>query len=59
MCTILKFAPSAEPSAQRESCGQRKTAEIVLFPGVRYERSGGDQADDLQKAKLNRDYLVL
>ncbi len=59
MCTILKFAPSAEPSAQRESCGQRKSAEIVLFPGVRYERNGNEEAGDMQKAKLNRDYLVL
>ena len=59
MCTILKFAPPPEVGAQRESCGQRKNAEIVLFPGVRYERSGNGEASELPAGKQRRDYLIL
>lgn len=59
MCTILKFAPATEPGAPRESCGQRHKAEIVLFPGVRYERTENDDASQLRVSKLRRDYLVL
>jgi len=59
MCTILKFAPSTETGAQRESCGQRKKADVVLFPGVRYERTENDNPIELREGKHRRDYLVL
>ena len=59
MCTILKFAPSTDSGAQRESCGQRKKAEIILFPGVRYERVGNDNAVEPRERQSHRDYLVL
>ncbi|MAI48850.1 MAG: hypothetical protein CMB79_24090 [Filomicrobium sp.] len=59
MCTILKFAPATETGAQRESCGRRQKAEIVLFPGVCYERAANDEASELRISKLRRDYLIL
>ena len=59
MCTILKFAPAAETGAQRESCGQAKTAEVVIFPGVRYERNGKADTVELTGNRQQRDYLVL
>lgn len=36
------------------ACGAEESAEIVLFPGVRYERPNDDDADDRLKAQRHR-----
>ena len=61
MATILEFRASQEKSAK--SVGRRRgdAAEIVIFPGVRYERY--EAADDTQPAapapRIVRDTLKL
>ncbi len=59
MCTILKFALPPMSDEAEKGCGKpAKTGEIVIFPGVRYER----RVDDLGPAHhghQKRDFLVL
>lgn len=38
MATILEFRASEEKPTQRPAKRKRRSAEIVIFPGVRYER---------------------
>jgi hypothetical protein len=56
MATILefKFAPRPAAASVLAACEAAASAEIVLFPGVRYERVG-DEADDQMKAKRHSD----
>lgn len=61
MCTILKFAPATKPEQPQRGCGKpRMSGEIVLFPGVRYERTWDDGHLSAQpEAQSKRDFLVL
>jgi hypothetical protein len=45
MATILefKFAPRPAAASMLAACSASASAEIVLFPGVRYERHDGDE----------------
>ena len=62
MCTTLKFAPSQTPEQAIKKDEKRvNTGEIVLFPGVRYERHAEmpmkkSAASDLAS---ERDFLIL
>ncbi len=51
MATILefKFAPRPAAASVLAACEAASSAEIVLFPGVRYERDG--DAEDQRKSK--------
>ena len=57
MGTILKFIPSEPGETGPKADGtQKKTGEIIIFPGVRYERT------PRPKSKIvdgKRDYLEL
>lgn len=62
MCTILNFAPASKGTIDPKACEQPpKKGEVVIFPGVRYERhepaasSVGLREADLAK----RDFLNL
>jgi hypothetical protein len=60
MAMILEF-PETQPPARRRSVQRSKpTAEIILFPGVRYERwaetQGGHEAES---SAIVRDRLQL
>ncbi|WP_409560132.1 hypothetical protein [Hyphomicrobium sp. MC8b] len=61
MATILEFKSAPRPTAASmlSVCGAAASAEIVLFPGVRYERdiyerTGQEDADDQRKAQRHR-----
>jgi hypothetical protein len=56
MATILefKFAPRPAAASVLAACDASASAEIVLFPGVRYERQG-DEVEDQRKANRHRD----
>jgi hypothetical protein len=45
MATILEFKSAPRPAAASmlAACSAAVSAEIVLFPGVRYERHEGDE----------------
>ncbi len=53
MATILEFksAPRQPAASMRSAFGTAPSAEIVFFPGVRYERQGED--GDAQRALPN------
>ena len=55
MAKILKFdrAPRAAPAATDRS------ADIVLFPGVRYERQTAPEAAKPKRGKRTRDTIQL
>ena len=61
MCTILKFAASQPPEQVRSTHTKAmKTGEIILFPGVRYERNAemaGQGA--INPSEIERDILIL
>ncbi|HFB2047972.1 MAG: hypothetical protein HRT83_01345 [Hyphomicrobiaceae bacterium] len=61
MCTILKFVSSQTPKRVAKVCGSDlKTADIIFFPGVRYEVSIGINNEDLGQAPaVKRDILIL
>ena len=55
MATILEFCrPDDASQAPRADCGSDEhtdqSADIIIFPGVRIERRGGDAADEKQPA---------
>jgi hypothetical protein len=58
MATILEFRSSDEP---RRPAAQttRRTAEIVIFPGVRYDRRCDAGASNPPTAPVTRDVLTL
>jgi hypothetical protein len=56
MAKILKFdcAPRAAPASMTD-----RSADIVLFPGVRYERQTAPEAAKPKRGKRIRDTLQL
>lgn len=61
MATILTFRPAApEPDAGDSAPRATTTAEVIVFPGVRYEHwddaagDGDTQSQERAKAKLKR-----
>lgn len=60
MATILEFRSEAEKSPAKAGRRRRRSAEIVIFPGVRYERYGDDApAARGSGAVIERDTLKL
>ena len=59
MATILEFRSEPEKAPLKLTCRRRRTAEIVIFPGVRYERAHGDQAGSSSASRIERDTLKL
>ena len=59
MATILEFRASSEP--KKPAGGRRKprSAEIVIFPGVRYERWTDENASGSSSKSVQRDMLAL
>lgn len=58
MATILEFRSDVE-KVPLKLTRRRRTAEIVIFPGVRYERAHGDQARSSSASGIERDTLKL
>ncbi len=60
MATILEFRTSFDESAPRPRRRKARSAEIVIFPGIRYERwNDGEAAPDTKRASTTRDVLKL
>jgi hypothetical protein len=59
MATILEFRSESERGPARVARRRRRTAEIVIFPGVRYERYVSDAGDRHGAPKVERDLLKL
>lgn len=60
MATILSFKPSTRDAGSTPPPAVRRAGEIVLFPGVRYERWGEPQAAKPKKARRScRDKIEL
>jgi hypothetical protein len=56
MATILEFKSAPRPTAASMlSVCQAASAEIVLFPGIRYDHDANDVAADAAKAQRHRD----
>ncbi|MEN2494746.1 MAG: hypothetical protein TECD_00654 [Hyphomicrobiaceae bacterium hypho_1] len=61
MCIILKFAALQMPEqTTRDHERNDKTADIILFPGVRYETAIDSEKKDIeQMLSLKRDIIIL
>ncbi len=60
MATILEFRASARgASSANPAKGQGVPAEIVLFPGVRYERWTETASRKRSKSKRRRDQIEI
>ena len=59
MATILEFRASQEPSKPAHGRRKRRSAEIVIFPGVRYERWSDAPAAGQAPSATQRDTLTL
>jgi hypothetical protein len=61
MATILEFKCGTRPTAASvlAAYGAGQSAEIVLFPGVRYERQDETADTKAKKSKRRRDTLEL
>ena len=60
MGTILKFAPAeAAVDAERTVDKPARHGEIIIFPGIRYERPSANSAGRPQSQRVQRDYLIL
>ena len=60
MATILKFRASDDDGTTRSRRRKGRTAEIVIFPGVRYERwRDTEPAKESSKPSTARDVLKL
>ena len=58
MGTILKFVPAEQEAAGAKSgSGPKKSGEIIIFPGVRYDNGARTKASCMAAGK--RDYLEL
>ncbi|MFT3731021.1 MAG: hypothetical protein QM780_06275 [Hyphomicrobium sp.] len=57
MATILEFKSVPRPTAASmlAACEAAASAEIVFFPGVRYERQGEESLEDMNKARRHRE----
>jgi hypothetical protein len=56
--TILEFPEMQAPPRVRKTQRGRTSAEIVLFPGVRYER-WADERSQHESPRVERDRLQL
>ncbi len=56
MATIVEFRAASRP---RAVCSAGSSAEIVLFPGVRYERWADEPSEKRGRRARNRDTLEL
>lgn len=60
MATILEFRASSEEGVTRSRRRKGRTAEIVIFPGVRYERwRDPEPSSESSKPRIPRDVLKL
>jgi hypothetical protein len=62
MATILEFKAAPKPTAASvmAAYGAGQSAEVVLFPGVRYERHDEEpEATKSRKSKRSRDSIDL
>jgi len=60
MCTILKFDSSQTPAQHKKTYSRViKNGEIILFPGVRYERHADAPANNAKQPEIERDILIL
>ena len=60
MATILQFRALSEKPRKPRSRRRRRSAEIVIFPGVRYERSPEQQPQSMPASvPAKRDALQL
>jgi hypothetical protein len=60
MATILAFTPGHRHPASAENSGRGMQAEIVIFPGVRYERMAQAPLDKpLKRRRARRDKIEL
>ncbi len=59
MATILKFRPAGDDGRRRVGDATDRGCEIVLFPGVRYERWAEPQVARPSPGKTVRDILTL
>lgn len=60
MATILQFRASDEEAASRSRRRKGRSAEIVIFPGVRYERwRDAEPSKETSKPGTPRDVLKL
>ena len=60
MATILEFRASCEDGQAKRARQRKRSAEIVIFPGVRYERWAASQANaDALPAGPKRDVLKI
>jgi hypothetical protein len=54
MATILEFRAQSLKASGVDRLGGSGSAEIVLFPGVRYERWSGDETEKPKSKKSRR-----
>lgn len=59
MATILEFRCDGEKAPVKLVRRKRRTAEIVIFPGVRYERYVAEEAETASAPRIERDRLKL
>jgi len=59
MATILDFPEMQAPPRRRKVARGRPSAEVVIFPGVRYERRLDETSDKGKRPKIERDRLQL
>lgn len=59
MATILQFRASDEEATSRSRRRKGRSAEIVIFPGVRYERWRDTEPQRETKPGTPRDVLKL
>ncbi|MFV0296386.1 MAG: hypothetical protein ACK5JT_09745 [Hyphomicrobiaceae bacterium] len=62
MATILKFRCERRDVGGKKKASNRQPAEIIIFPGARYERweqSRSQPKCDVYSRSVARDFLVL
>lgn len=59
MATILSFRPSQRSSGAAAHSGARPPAQIVFFPGIRYERWTEEAAKPKKAKRTRRDKIEL
>ncbi|MGE5510165.1 MAG: hypothetical protein ACM31O_02800 [Bacteroidota bacterium] len=60
MATILEFRSEAQQPSVKAGRRRRRSAEIVIFPGVRYERNADAPPSARASASgVERDMLIL
>lgn len=59
MATILKFRVRTTRKRSTGGARQPRSAEIVIFPGVRYERWDDGQGRAKTRRRVKRDMLTI